>query len=94
MPQPRKPGDRRDRYNNRSGYESSPERLAKRALWMKGYRMKKKQEKEMQKYFVAWQTSAGFSGRGVSGDLATVTAWVEELNVKYPEIKHWVEKEE
>jgi lysozyme family protein len=46
MSQPRKPGDRRQRYNERSGYEQRPERMASQAKWQRENRLKKKQEKE------------------------------------------------
>lgn len=42
MPQPKKPGDRRQRWNESSGYELTPERKAKKAEWARKNRAKKK----------------------------------------------------
>lgn len=42
MPQPKKLGDRRQRWNENSGYELTPERKAKKAEWAQRHRAKKK----------------------------------------------------
>jgi hypothetical protein len=42
-------------------------------------------------YRIAWKTDFGFEGHGDSISYAEASAWIEDLNRRYTDIRHWIE---
>lgn len=42
-------------------------------------------------YRIAWKTDIGFEGHGEYISYAEASDWVEDLNRRYTDIRHWIE---